>query len=85
MTIGDWVVPFENLTGYGAIIVIAVLVITRKLVWHTDLTKAEERADRWEEIALKALGTAEKLTVTGEIMNKYLEETSDSQIEEGEA
>lgn len=34
---------------------IAIAVITDKLVWHTRLKNAESRADRWEEIALAAL------------------------------
>jgi len=32
-----------------------VLAITDKLVWHTRLRRAEARADRWEDIALRAL------------------------------
>lgn len=33
----------------------AILSITDKLVWHTRLRRAEARADRWEDIALRAL------------------------------
>lgn len=42
----------------GSVVVlalIAILVITDKLVWHTRLKKSEARADRWEKIALEAL------------------------------
>lgn len=35
--------------------IFALAVITDKLVWHTRLTKANERADRWEQVALEAL------------------------------
>lgn len=45
----------DKITGYGVIIIVAVGVITDKLVWHTRLKKAEKRADRWESIALEAL------------------------------
>lgn len=69
--------PLDTLTGYSSLIVVAVLVITRKLVWHTDLEKAEARSDKWEGIALKALGTAEKLTVQAEVTNAYLDKIPD--------
>jgi len=42
----------------GSVVVLAIIaiaVITDKLVWHTRLKKAEARADRWEHIALDAL------------------------------
>lgn len=73
----DIPIPLDNLTGYGALIVVAVMVITRKLVWHADLAKAEARADRWEGIALQALSTAEKLTVQAEVTNSYLKKIPD--------
>jgi hypothetical protein len=37
------------------LVLVAVAVITDKLVWHTRLKNAEARADRWEQIALDAL------------------------------
>lgn len=51
----------------GAVLVIvsvAVAVITDKLVWHTRLKKAEERAARWEQVALDALSTGAQAGVT---------------------
>jgi len=42
----------------GSVVVLALIalaVITDKLVWHTRLKKAEARADRWEAVALGAL------------------------------
>lgn len=33
----------------------ALLALTDKLIWHTRLEKAEDRAERWERIALIAL------------------------------
>lgn len=61
-----------DLTGPAALAVIAVLVITRKLVWHKDLQKVEERAEKWEGIALTALGVADKLTVHAEVATEVL-------------
>lgn len=37
--------------------IMALLVITDKLVWHTRLKASEARADRWEAVALEALRT----------------------------
>lgn len=39
----------------GVLATIAVLVITDKLIWHTRLKKAEDRAERWEKVAIEAL------------------------------
>lgn len=51
-------IPWSNLDKIGTpgiLIIIAVLVITDKLVWHTRLKKAEADAKRWEDIALRAM------------------------------
>lgn len=51
-------ISIDNLDRIGSttsFMIIAVLVITNKLVWHTRLKAAENRADRWETIALEAL------------------------------
>jgi hypothetical protein len=61
-----------NLTGPAALSLIAVLVITRRLVWHSDLTREQERGDRWEATALRALGVAEKMTVHAEVASEVL-------------
>jgi hypothetical protein len=39
------------------LILVALGVITEKLVWHKRYARAVERADRWERIALDALMT----------------------------
>lgn len=57
-----------DLTGVAGLIVVAILVITNKLVWHTRLAKSEARCDRWEGIALAALGVADKVTTTAEVV-----------------
>jgi hypothetical protein len=46
---------FDKITTVGVLFVVAVAVITDKLVWHTRLKKETERADRWEAVALEAL------------------------------
>lgn len=61
-----------DLTGPAALSLIAVLVITRRLVWHSDLTRERERGDRWESTALRALGVAEKMTVHAEVASEVL-------------
>ncbi len=45
----------DRLGAVTTLILMAVLVITDKLVWHTRLKKAEDRAERWEKVALDAL------------------------------
>lgn len=45
----------DRLGAVVAVLLIAVSVITDKLVWHTRLEDAEKRAERWERIALEAL------------------------------
>lgn len=45
----------DRVTAVTVLVVVALAVITDKLVWHTRLKKAEERADRWEAVALEAM------------------------------
>jgi phage shock protein A len=45
----------DKLGAMAVFTIVAILVITDKLVWHTRLKKAEARADRWEAKALEAL------------------------------
>lgn len=61
-----------DFSGTAGLIVIAILVITRRLVWHADLTRERERGDRWEATALRALGVAEKMTVHAEVASEVL-------------
>ena len=61
-----------NLTGPAALSLVAILVITRRLVWHTDLTRERERGDKWEGYALRALGVAEKMTDHAETATEVL-------------
>lgn len=45
----------DKITSVAVLVVVAVAVITDKLVWHTRLKRAEDRAERWERVALEAL------------------------------
>lgn len=42
----------------------AWLVISGKLVWHTQLQRELDRADRWERVALESLTTAAQAGVS---------------------
>lgn len=47
----------DKITSVSILILIAVAVITDKLVWHTRLKKAEDRAERWERIAMETMAS----------------------------
>lgn len=47
----------DRMGAVTTVVLVALLIITDKLVWHTRLKKAEDRADKWEAIALDALST----------------------------
>jgi phage shock protein A len=60
----DWLnsITIEGVDRLGAmtaVTLIAILVIMDKLVWHTRLKKAEERADKWEAKAWEAVQAAQ--------------------------
>lgn len=61
-------IPIGDVTGPVALSLIALLVITRRLVWHTDLK--DERADKvmWRDLSLRLLGVAEKVTDQAEVL-----------------
>lgn len=58
----EWLSAVPDLTGVAGVVFVALLVTSGKLVWHTQCQKESARADRWEGIALRALGVAEKVT-----------------------
>lgn len=62
---GEWL---SNLGVVGLWSVLGVLVLTRRLVWHTDLRKMEAERDEWRHIALRGLGLAEQTTAHAEIL-----------------
>jgi len=59
--------PLTDLGSTTLLAVVFLAVLTDKLVWHTRLAKLEKDRDRWQQVALNALGVADKLTVTGEV------------------
>lgn len=70
----DWLTASNlgNLPAAGVVIVMGLLVITDKLVWHTRLRRVEAERDRWQGVALKALGIADQLTVHAEVASEVL-------------
>lgn len=62
----------SDYTGPGILVLVALLVITRRLVWFTDARKTEADRDYWRSMALDLLGVTEKLTVHGEVTNEIL-------------
>lgn len=53
----------DRVGAASTVIIMAILVITDKLVWHTRLKKSEARADRWEALALEAMQTGARAGV----------------------
>lgn len=53
----DFLTPaaLDKLGVVAILSLVALSIITDKLVWHTRLKKAEARAERWERVALDAL------------------------------
>ncbi|MDP9820375.1 hypothetical protein [Nocardioides massiliensis] len=66
-----------QLSTPAVLAVIALLVITDKLVWHTRLKRAEKRVEKLEEMLLSALGVAERTTVGAEVAHKVIEQLPD--------
>jgi hypothetical protein len=88
-------IPIALLNGLGGMALwtlIGYLMLTDRLVWHTRLNKEIARGDKWEGIALRALGVAEKMTVHAEVANEVLTaipvpgpQTPDTQLSSGGA
>lgn len=71
-----------DLSSGTFVALIILLLLSDRLVWHTRLKKAEQERDRWEGIALKALGVADKLTVHAEVTNEVLTRLPDPMLHE---
>ena len=77
-------IVLPSLTDLSAgtfVALIVVLLLSDRLVWHTRLKKIEKERDRWEGIALTALGVADKLTVQAEVTNEVLTRLPDPVLE----
>lgn len=60
-------VSYVDWSATGLLVLVFLSVLTDRLVWHTRLSKVESDRDRWQKVALEALGVADKLTVQGEV------------------
>lgn len=68
-------IPWGALNQLGAaatLSLVALLVITDKLIWHRRLRAVEAERDQWRGVALQALGVADKMTVHGEVATEVL-------------
>ena len=54
----------DKIGAVTAVLLIAIAVITDKLVWHTRYKRALDRAERWETIALEAMTSGAVAGVT---------------------
>lgn len=70
-------IPVMEFTGPAALAMMSLLVITDKLIWHTRLSKAEAQRDKWEQVALRALGVADKMTIHAEVANEIVSKLPD--------
>lgn len=70
-------IPVMEVTGPAALVVVALMVITDKLIWHTRLAKVEKQRDDWQAMALRALGVADKMTVHAEVANEIVSKLPD--------
>lgn len=61
---GPVVETLDKVGAVTAILLIAIAIITDKLVWHTRYKRALDRADRWEKVALEALASGAVAGVT---------------------
>lgn len=70
-------IPVAEITGPAALVLVALLVITDKLIWHTRLAKVEKQRDDWQQVALRSLGVADKMTVHAEVANEIVSKLPD--------
>lgn len=77
----------DRIGAVTTVLTIAFLVITRRLVWHTDLKKAEKRADFWEDKAWEAIGVGaaagvRAAEVTAKVVSSLPDASLDTQSQE---
>lgn len=46
---------FDKVGTFAVLCAMCYFVITGKLIWHKQVEKIEERAERWEKVAIEAL------------------------------
>lgn len=58
----------DRLGAVTAVLIIAFLVITEKLIWHKRFDKLEKDRDKWQRIAIEALtGPAQAGVLAAEV------------------
>jgi hypothetical protein len=77
-------VPFGDIGVVGILSLVALLVITDKLVWHTRLRKAEAKVDELQRLLYVALGVADKMTTAAEVTNEVMSRFPDPARDEAE-
>lgn len=78
-----WGLALPSLGDFSAgtfVVLIVLLILSDRLVWHGRLTKVEKQRDRWEGIALTALGVADKMTVQAEVTNEIITRLPDPAV-----
>ena len=70
VVLGD--LPLSQLFDMVVLVLVAGLVITNKLVWHTRLREESERADRWEQIAVEQMQSAKAVVAVAETTAKIV-------------
>jgi hypothetical protein len=83
----DWIryVPFNDITVNLIIVIGGYLVLTRKLIWHKDHERALQEKEEWKQLALRLLGTTEKLTRQTEVVSTVLSHSIDGDGDEHES
>lgn len=76
----DWIqyVPFNDLTVNFIILAGGYLTVTDKIIWHTRYEKQDKELEDWKQLALKLLGTTEKLATQTEIISKKVDKSGDT-------
>jgi hypothetical protein len=76
----------DRIGTVGTFVFVAILVITRRLVWHTDLKEVKDDRDRWQQLALDALtGPAQAGVRAAEVAVGVVSSLPDPQAERDSA
>jgi hypothetical protein len=74
----DWLrfIPFNDITVNLIILAGGYLVFTRRLIWYKDYDAKAKEAEQWKELALRLLGTTERLTAQSEVTTDVISHTA---------
>lgn len=78
----EWLatVRIDQVVGYTTLAIIALLVISRKLIWYKDQDKVIAEKDEWKTLALRLLTSTEKTASQMEALSTIVKEDSDHEI-----